>query len=607
MRQPSVRFGGLLRRRLPELMDLWITMNSQMREAQIDALYRNVAWAVISAALASVVLTDLLFNLGVVDGYVGTGWSVSVATCAGLHLMLRQLYGRSQTRKRYLRFWPIAFATVCLLEGLSWGWATVYLVRPGHFDAQVIVVAMTLSMAAGSSSAFGSYLPAYAAFFLASTLPYAIANLGASSPIARVTAPLMLIYVAGVGGLGIMGNRNFRELVGLRLRTSKLADELLEQKDLAEQANLAKSSFLAAASHDLRQPVHALGLFVGALRGVALSEEAVELVDHIEASTAAMDTLFSALLDISRLDAGVVEVHPQVFAIGPLLARICREHADEADEKGLALIYRPTEAWVNSDPVLVERIARNLISNAIRYTQTGRILVGCRRGAMLRVQVWDTGPGIAPALQQQVFQEYFQLANPERDRAKGLGLGLAIVRRLTDLLGSQITLRSSLGHGSCFSFDLPRAAAPIFVPPVDFNGVTSLAPARGLIAVVDDESAIRQAMAALLTGWGYEVVAAGSGLEIIEALAAHASAPDMVICDYRLRDEETGIRVIETLRARFGPQTPAMLITGDTAPDRLVEARASGLLLLHKPVSKGKLRAALVNLMQSAEEVTLQA
>jgi signal transduction histidine kinase/CheY-like chemotaxis protein len=588
-------------------MDLWISMNSQMREAQIDALYRNVAWAVISAALASVVLTDLLFNLGVVDGRVGTRWSVSVATCAGLHLMLRQLYGRTQTRKRYPRFWPIAFATVCLLEGLSWGWATVYLVRPGHFDAQVIVVAMTLSMAAGSSSAFGSYLPAYAAFFLASTLPYAIANLGASSPIARVTAPLMLIYVAGVGGLGIMGNRNFRELVGLRLRTSKLADELLQQKELAELANLAKSSFLAAASHDLRQPVHALGLFVGALRGVVLSDEAAELVDHIEASTAAMDTLFSALLDISRLDAGVVEVHPQTFAIGPLLARICREHSDEVDEKGLALICRPTAAWVNSDPVLVERIARNLISNAIRYTQRGRILVGCRVEAELRVQVWDTGPGIAPALQQQVFQEYFQLANPERDRAKGLGLGLAIVRRLTDLLGSQITLRSRPGHGSCFSFSLPVVAAPVTAPIADLVGVSSLGPARGLIAIVDDESAIRQAMAALLTGWGYEVAAAGSQSEILEVLSSHGSAPDLVICDYRLRDDETGIRVIETLRAQYGAQMPAMLITGDTAPDRLLEARASGLLLLHKPVSKGKLRAALVNLMQTAEGAPAQA
>ena len=590
---------------LRQWLDLWVTINSQMREAQVDALYRNVAWAVLSAALASAVLTGLLFKLGVVDGYVGAGWSLSVASCATLHLALRRLYGHSQAGKRYRRFWAIAFAVVCLLEGLCWGWATLFLVRPGHFDAQVVVVAMTLSMAAGSSSAFGSYLPSYAGFFLASTLPYAIANLGASSPIARVTAPLMLIYVAGVGGLGVMGNRNFRELVGLRLQTSRLADELLEQKDLAEQANLAKSSFLAAASHDLRQPVHALGLFVGALRGVALSEEAVELVDHIEASTAAMDTLFSALLDISRLDAGVVEVHPQIFAIGPLLARICREHADEADEKGLALICRPTEAWVNSDPVLVERIARNLISNAVRYTQSGQILVECRHGSELRVQVRDTGPGIAPALQQQVFQEYFQLANPERDRAKGLGLGLAIVRRLTDLLGSQITLRSSFGHGSCFSFDLPRAAAPVIVPPVDLGGVTSLGAARGFIAVVDDESAIRQAMAALLTGWGYEVVAAGSGLEIMDALAAHASAPDLVICDYRLRDEETGIRVIETLRTRYGAQTPAMLITGDTAPDRLVEARESGLLLLHKPVSKGKLRAALINLMQSAEEATV--
>jgi CheY-like chemotaxis protein len=389
-------------------------------------------------------------------------------------------------------------------------------------------------------------------------------------------------------------------LVGLRIRTNELANDLRKQKEVAEQASLAKSTFLAAASHDLRQPVHALGLFVGALRAVALPSEGSRLVERIEESIVAMDGLFSALLDISKLDAGVVDVRPEAFAIQPLLDRICDDHASEAAEKSIALIRCPCSATVLTDPLLMERILRNLVSNAVRHTLSGRVVVGCRRrGDKIRLEVWDTGPGIPLPEHDRIFQEYFQLRNPERDRAMGLGLGLAIVRRLSILLDCPVELRSEPGRGSCFSVEIPRAAA-VRSSSAE-AGALAAEPVRGLIAVVDDEAAIRDAMESLLTGWGYAVVAAGSGAEMVTRLARHATRPDLIICDYRLRGEENGIDVVRQLRTECNEAIPAMLITGDTAADRLIEAQASGLLLLHKPVPNGRLRAAIGNLMAASK------
>jgi CheY-like chemotaxis protein len=228
------------------------------------------------------------------------------------------------------------------------------------------------------------------------------------------------------------------------------------------------------------------------------------------------------------------------------------------------------------------------------------VVVLCRRrGAELSIQVWDTGPGIPPDQQERVFQEYYQLGNPERDRAKGLGLGLAIVRRLTQLLGCPVSLCSRPGRGSRFAVTLPLAGALAaeepFVKDAELGAL-----ATGLVVVIDDEVAIREAMARLLGGWGHEVITAGSGDDAIERLATCTVSPDLIISDYRLRNGETGAEVIERLRSEYNDTIPAMLITGDTAPDRLAEAQASGLLLLHKPVSNGRLRAAIVNLVGQA-------
>jgi CheY-like chemotaxis protein len=333
-----------------------------------------------------------------------------------------------------------------------------------------------------------------------------------------------------------------------------------------------------------------------------MDDGAQRLVKQIDASVAALDNLFVSLLDVSKLDAGVVSLSPRNFSIQPLLERICRDHAAEAEAKGIRLVLRSCSLAVRADPILVERILRNLIANAVRYTVRGRVVVGCRRGERVSIQVWDTGPGIAEEEQQLVFQEFYQIGNPERDRSEGIGLGLAIVRRLANLLECELTLVSKVDAGSVFKI----AVALADDAPIEGGIVDTPKPGgsvRGLILVIDDEVAVREAMRSLLANWGHDVIVAGSGDEILERIADIPTRPNLIVCDFRLRKDENGIEVIRRLHSEYNQDIPAVLITGDTAPDRLKEAQESGLPLLHKPIHNSKLQITIDGLLkQSASQ-----
>lgn len=376
-------------------------------------------------------------------------------------------------------------------------------------------------------------------------------------------------------------------------RIMEATAELRARKDEAEQANLAKSRFLAAASHDLRQPMHALGLFVTELAQLSHAPQARHLVQKIAASAEAMENLLDSLLDISKLDAGVLHPNLRPFPLQPILDRIAAEQRDAAAAKGLRLRVRPSSAWALSDPVLFERILTNLASNAIRYTHAGAVMVACRpRGGTLRVEVRDSGVGIAADEQEIIFQEFVQLDNPERARDKGLGLGLAIVRRLTDLLGHRLSLRSAPGKGSVFSLELPAAEPDQARPgaaaersPGDLGGWR--------IALLEDDPLARAGMQGLLTTWGCEVQAAATLDELLAAYEDDALPPELLISDFRLHGPADGIEILACLRARWGAELPAVLISGDTGAETLKRAQAAALPLLHKPVRPARLRALL--------------
>ena len=378
-------------------------------------------------------------------------------------------------------------------------------------------------------------------------------------------------------------------------------DERTHELDLANQA---KSRFLAAASHDLRQPMHALNLYLGALAGHDLPQAARPVLANVRHCAQTMDEMFRALLDISRLDASVVQASSEVFPITALLDRIRMEFEPQAQAKGLQLRVVPSAALVRSDPALLGRILSNLVSNAVRYTVRGKILVGCRRVQdRLRLAVHDTGPGIARSQQRVVFEEFYQVDNPARDRAQGLGLGLAIVKRLAHLLDLRLALQSEPGRGSCFAIHIP-----VVTEGGAARGETPARQAAGsdlrgaLIVVVDDEQPILDAMQMLLEQWGCVVIAATSREQALARACAGDRVPDAIACDYRLRAETDGIDVITALRGEFNLDIPAVLITGDTAPQQIRQIEASGLRVLHKPLQEHELRQALSELLAGARE-----
>jgi signal transduction histidine kinase/CheY-like chemotaxis protein len=385
----------------------------------------------------------------------------------------------------------------------------------------------------------------------------------------------------------------------LERRIAEATDELREKKEEAELATRAKSRFLASASHDLRQPIHALGMFVARLRELSHDAETAHLIGNVEKSVQAMQGLLTALLDISRLDAGSLTPELYAYPLAELFRRLAVDLSPRADEQGLNLRLRPSPLWVMSDPELLYRILLNLTANAIEYTDHGGVLVGCRRrGSRVRIEVWDTGIGIPEQSRQEIFKEFVQLDNPARERNKGLGLGLAIVQRTATLLGHPLFMRSRPQRGTCFAIEVPVVAArsQLGRRKLIRDDVVSASLEGAVVLMIDDDPLSRDAMVLLLNSWGC-IVRVGDGGDDMEATRVIV-APDLIVCDYRLPGDANGIALIERLRQFYGQQIPSCLISGDTDAGLITAAAVAELPLLHKPVRPARLRALLNRLIR---------
>jgi signal transduction histidine kinase len=570
---------------------------NELRAEQVAGFYRNSTPGTVGGMLTAPILTGMLVYEKAVSLRVATVFVLALAASTAARLILIEIYKKTKPVAGEWRRWAFWAIATALLGGTCWGIGALFLLDPLRPEYQFMVFLTCAALASGAITAFGTYLPSYYCNLFAIMLPTCIWSALQGGVLYWTYAVLAMLWMAVVAMLANSFSRLLVDSLELQFANLDLAHDLLRQKELADAANLAKSSFLASASHDLRQPVHALGMFVGALRDRPLDETSGRLVRQIQNSVGALDGLFAAILDISRLDAGIIESRPQIVAIEPLLERICRDEMPEVERKGIELRLVPCSLSVATDPVLLERVVRNLVSNAVRYTDAGRVVVGCRRGARLSVEVWDTGRGIPPDQQDLIFHEFYQIGNPERDRARGLGLGLAIVQRLTRILHTPLRIHSRVGKGSAFKLSVALSVRE-HVASEPAPEVSPAAHRSLFILVVDDEAAIREGMTALLTGWGHRIVTAGSCAEMLEHAASFVATPDLIISDYRLRNNEDGISAIDRLRSEFNSDIPAILITGDTAPDRIREASASDCLLMHKPVAHGRLRAAIADLVQ---------
>ncbi|MDP4302660.1 hybrid sensor histidine kinase/response regulator [Leptothrix discophora] len=400
--------------------------------------------------------------------------------------------------------------------------------------------------------------------------------------------------------IGQLGHE-FNAMAGELERSYATLERKVEQRTQAlTDANRAKSRFVAAASHDLRQPLHALNLLVAQLRVETSAAERQRLTLRVESAVASINGLFDGLLDISKLDAGVVHANVTAFPLQQVLDRVEATFAEDAHARGLHLHVRGHGAWVQSDPVLLERILDNLVANALRYTRKGGVLVGCRqRGDHLRVEVWDTGIGIPPEKHQEIFAEFYQVAPAGTLRGEGLGLGLSIVSRLGQLLGHRVALRSSPGRGSCFSITLQQ------VPPqlralglVEADDVPDDPLCGARVLVIDNDEDILESTGGLLRGWGCKALTASCADQALERLGQ--TAPDLVLADVHLDGGEDGVENVIRLRRHFGRDLPAIVISGDVSQETRTRVAGLGFPLLEKPVAPLRLRTLATRLLRAA-------
>jgi len=386
----------------------------------------------------------------------------------------------------------------------------------------------------------------------------------------------------------------------------KKAEEAVNAAKLsAETANLGKSRFLAAASHDLRQPLQTLSFLQEILLRKIKESAARELIVRSQEALTAMSGMLNTLLDINQLEAGVVKPKIVDFPIDDLLRRLETEFAYHAQAHALELRVRPCRLSVRSDPRLLEQMIRNLLSNAVKYTPKGGVLLGCRRrGSRLRIEIWDTGAGIAPAKFREIFKEFHQIDNPGQERNRGLGLGLAIVQRLGEMLSHPVNVRSRVNSGSVFTIDVPLAPRGKAVAPARAGRKQAKLPARqGAILIVEDDSGVRDALETLLRSAGHRTTSVEDGEGALAAVVRENVEVDIVIADYNLPSELTGTQVVTLLRNLLGRDLPALILTGDISTSTLGEIAGLGYVHRSKPIKAGDLKRVVQELLA---EVTPQ-
>jgi len=395
--------------------------------------------------------------------------------------------------------------------------------------------------------------------------------------------------------------RDIRDRREAQARIHELIEGLRSEKDKAEAADRAKSVFLAAASHDLRQPIHALGLFLTALRSMSQSPsvrstDLAEICRRMQASLDGLGQLLNMLLDVSRLDANAVQVERAPTSAQRLLEDLDQDFHQLAAEKGLRLHVVSSRLWVDTDPTVLRRILVNLVSNAVRYTSRGRVLIGCRlRGHDVEFQVWDSGIGIPSEQREAIFEEFFQIGQTPAagHESHGLGLGLSIVKRSALLLNAPLDLRSTPGRGSMFSIRVPRCEPPPHAPVPEQETPFPRSGASLGVLVIDDDEQVLAAMRSVLGVWGHRVFCAISPDEAVVMAITHAHDIDLLISDHRLGGNVTAVDAIRAVHACLPRNVPTYILTGDTSPQRILEASRLGFPLLHKPIDAHALRSIL--------------
>jgi signal transduction histidine kinase/ActR/RegA family two-component response regulator len=587
--------------------------------ADLDADCVRLAYAHLpSIAISAMVSSVVLAWIGHAE--VSTlriiAWLGAVWLNAAIRLGLYQRFNRQRPRNDELLAWRRTLFAIMGISGAVYG---SVILLPAHEPSMLLFAITGLAAAghiAGGTQSIVAIPPVMAISAVTLMAPLIWVSVHSSSEEVRALSIMLAAYLITVAALSKQNYRALRDSFRLRYENLDLAKSLAQRnaaeaqaREAAEAAGLDKTRFLAAASHDLRQPLHAMTMFVSALKAEALPARSAHLVSRIDATVDALQQQLDSLLDISRLDAGVITAQPRSFPVASLVRQVEAVFGDLAQQKGLRLRVRPSQLWIHADPDMVAQMLRNLVANAIRYTSSGTVLVAFRqRGSNVRLQVWDTGIGIPVDQQKEIFREFHQLGNPERDRTKGVGLGLAIVERLARLLETRVEVRSRVQRGSVFWFDVPGTA-----PALDSNGApigraVTEPPTRPSspsmtalnILVVEDDALVRESLGLLLQSWGHHVVQADD-TESSLAVVRQQRAIDAIVTDFRLPHEQTALDVLAAIRSELGTLPPVLIITGETAPAQLRLLQSAGHQVLHKPVATHVLRKAIAKFKPDRE------
>lgn len=487
-------------------------------------------------------------------------------------------------------------------SGVAWGAAGYFFPLYGGDAALEFVTVVLFGITAGSAPGLSSFAPAYFAFSIPVMTGLAFRQYSMGDDMHISASIFCMIFLFINLAFSIVIQKSLLWSIRLRFKNHDLVEILRKETDKAISASKAKSSFLAAASHDLRQPLHAMGFFIESLKKQLTSPAQIYLLQKIEHTSSNLRGQLNDLLDMSKIDAGIIEPHMVPLSLNDIFRSLKRVLSPLAQERKVLFKTLPVSWIIESDAHMIDRILNNLISNAIRYTDKGgKILLGCRKkGNYLRIEVHDTGIGIPEHMVKNIFAEYYQINNPERDQNKGLGLGLSIVKGMCDILFHRIEVRSTLGSGTSFRITVPlsnRLPASVREREHSFN----LTMKTGNIILIDDENDTLDSMSDLIGSWGHRVLPFEAEKEALNYLSNHDFIPDMIITDFRLREKRTGIEAINAVNNFYRKNIPAIIITGDTAKDRIIQARESGNALLHKPIMPAKLRTVINNILQDAD------
>lgn len=563
---------------------------------QVNSMFKLSSYLFIGLVLVIYVIADYYWDK--VPNSIFYPWFIANIILVSFRIIMVKLFYKLKPYET-ITTWGNIYLATSIVSGFLWGYVALFMLNPDDVLGVVLIVTMMTGMVAGSMVPLSYFPPTHSLFTTLTLAPLAYVMFQSSNDVMITVGFVLIVYIFVMYAFSFIVTKSVTESIQLKFENLELLDNLRDQKSLAEKANVDKSRFLAATSHDLRQPLHALDLYLGALKNILYDQEQLKLLGKSQNSSQSLSQLLNALMDISNIDAGNIKSNIENFNLLPVLNDLMDEFYPVAETKQIHLHINAESVIVKSDVVLLGRIIRNLISNAINHNHDCEVELSIiKQQENITINISDSGKGMLPEELNNIFSEFYQLDNPERDRNKGLGLGLAIVRRISQILKHEISVKSELNKGSTFSITIPRSKETALSSPIELSEYSRTLIEGLFIVCIDDEVEVRDALKAILKSWGCEILAVDSAQNALIKFNEYPySAPDIILSDYRLRENKTGVQAIKVIHEYFNKHIPAIIITGDTSK-KIVE-RTKDFPTLIKPVDSKKLYTAMVKIISN--------